>query len=86
MVEAVRRCNEVEVMTDTAQQVTDAQPLVDPKLLELLVCPLTKKTLEYDRAAQELISRAANLAFPIRNGVPLLIAEAARSLDDPPAK
>lgn len=73
-------------MTDTAQQVTDAQPLVDPKLLELLVCPLTKKTLEYDRAAQELISRAANLAFPIRNGVPLLIAEAARSLDDPPAK
>ena len=73
-------------MADTAKPTTDAQPLVDPKLLELLVCPLTKKTLEYDRAAQELISRAANLAFPIRNGVPLLIAEAARSLDLPPSK
>ena len=73
-------------MADTAKPTIDAQPLVDPKLLELLVCPLTKKTLEYDRAAQELISRAANLAFPIRNGVPLLIAEAARSLDLPPSK
>lgn len=56
-------------------------PAVDPKLLELLVCPLTKTTLEYDREAQELISRAAGLAFPIRNGVPLMIEEAARRLD-----
>lgn len=73
-------------MAETVTPTIDAQPLVDPKLLELLVCPLTKRTLEYDRAAQELISRAANLAFPIRNGVPLLIVEAARSLDDPPTK
>lgn len=56
---------------------------VDPRLLELLVCPLTKTRLEYDAANKELISRAANLAFPIRNGVPLLIADAARSLDEP---
>jgi uncharacterized protein len=57
-------------------------PAIDPKLLELLVCPLTKTTLEYDRSAQELISRAAGLAFPIRNGVPLMIEEAARRLSD----
>ena len=55
---------------------------VDPRLLELLVCPLTKTRLEYDGAKQELISRAAGLAFPIKNGVPLLISDAARPLDD----
>lgn len=54
---------------------------VDPKLLELLVCPLTKTRLEYDAQNQELISRAAGLAFPIKNGVPLLIADAARPLE-----
>lgn len=57
----------------------------DPKLLELLVCPVTKGPLTYDRAARELISAKANLAFPIRNGVPLMTVEAARSLDEPPA-
>jgi uncharacterized protein YbaR (Trm112 family) len=57
---------------------------VDAKLLEILVCPLTKTTLEYDAAAQELISRAAGLAYPIRNGVPLMTVEAARALDGPP--
>lgn len=57
---------------------------VDPKLLELLVCPLTKTRLEYDARRQELISRAAGLAFPIRSGVPLLIADAARALDNGP--
>jgi uncharacterized protein YbaR (Trm112 family) len=55
---------------------------IDARLLEILVCPLTKTTLEYDAAAQELISRAARLAFPIREGVPLLTLEDARSLDD----
>lgn len=55
----------------------------DPKLLELLVCPLTKGPLTYDRAARELVSAKANLAFPIRNGVPLMTVEAARSLDEP---
>jgi uncharacterized protein YbaR (Trm112 family) len=56
----------------------------DPKLLELLVCPVTKGPLTYDRVARELISAKANLAFPIRHGVPLMTVEAARSLDEPP--
>jgi uncharacterized protein len=55
---------------------------VDPKLLELLVCPLTKTRLFYDASARELLSKAAGLAFPIRNGVPLMIEEAARKLTD----
>ena len=59
-----------------------ASPGADPKSLELLVCPLTKATLEYDEARQELISRRANLAYPIRSGVPLLTRDAARNLDD----
>ena len=68
----------------------EAPARVDPKLLEILVCPLTKTMLQYDAAAQELISRAAGLAYPIRNGIPLMTAECARRLDDlpvpPPAK
>jgi hypothetical protein len=54
---------------------------IDPKLLELLVCPLTRARLEYDAGRQELISRAAKLAFPIRDGIPILIADEARQLD-----
>jgi uncharacterized protein len=57
---------------------------VDPKLLEVLVCPLTKTNLEYDAAAQELISRAAGLAFPIRDGIPRMRLEDARHLDEGP--
>jgi uncharacterized protein len=55
---------------------------VDPKLLELLVCPLTKSLLEYDAAAQELISRSARLAYPIRDGIPIMLPEEARPLGD----
>jgi uncharacterized protein YbaR (Trm112 family) len=55
---------------------------VDPKLLEILVCPVTKTTLEYDRERQELVSRAARLAFPIRDGIPILLEEEARRLED----
>jgi len=55
---------------------------VDPRLLEILVCPRTKTSLVYDEARQELISRAARLAFPIRGGVPIMLEEAARPLDD----
>ena len=55
---------------------------VDPKLLELLVCPLTKTTLEYDAARQELISRAAKRAYPIRDGVPIMLPDEARPLED----
>ena len=54
---------------------------VDPKLLEILVCPLTKTTLEYDAAKQELISRKAKLAFPIRDGIPIMLPEEARRID-----
>jgi uncharacterized protein len=56
-------------------------PTVDPKLLEILVCPLTKGPLEYDAAAQELISRQARLAFPIRDGIPIMLIDEARQLD-----
>jgi len=52
----------------------------DPKLLEILVCPLTKTPLEYDREKQELISRAARLAYPIRDGIPIMLADEAREL------
>lgn len=53
---------------------------VDPKLLEILVCPLTQGRLEYDAAAQELISRGARLAYPIRDGIPIMLPEEARVL------
>lgn len=55
---------------------------VDPKLLELLVCPVTKEPLDYDIEAQELISRAAGLAYPILDGIPIMLPEDARQLDD----
>jgi uncharacterized protein YbaR (Trm112 family) len=55
---------------------------IDPKLLELLVCPLTKERLEYDSARQELISRSAKLAYPIRDGIPIMLPEEARPLAD----
>jgi uncharacterized protein len=55
---------------------------VDPRLLEVLVCPLTKTPLRYDRERQELISEAAGLAFPIRDGVPIMLPEEARKLED----
>lgn len=53
----------------------------DPKLLEILVCPLTKAPLEYDAAKQELVSRQAKLAFPIREGIPIMLVDEARKLD-----
>jgi len=55
---------------------------VDPKLLEILVCPVTKGPLEYDAAKQELISRSAKLAYPIRDGIPIMLPEEARKLDE----
>lgn len=54
---------------------------VDPRLLEVLVCPVTRGTLSYDRARQELVSKGAKLAFPIRDGVPILLVGEARHLD-----
>ena len=73
-------------MTDTPSASEDQQqPLsaVDPKLLDILVCPLTKSTLRYDRERQELISEAAGLAYPVRDGIPIMLADEARRLDDP---
>ena len=57
------------------------RPPVDPRLLEVLVCPLTKAPLEYDRAANELISHKAGLAYPIRDGIPIMLPEEARTLE-----
>jgi hypothetical protein len=54
---------------------------VDPKLLEILVCPVTKGPLEYDATAQELISHQARLAYPIRDGIPIMLPDEARHLD-----
>ena len=59
---------------------------VDPKLLEVLVCPVTRGPLHYDRAAGELISKKARLAYPVREGVPIMLAEEARELSDAVAK
>ena len=56
-------------------------PQIDPKLLEILVCPLTKAPLRYDREAQELISDQAGLAYPIRDGIPIMLIDEARQLD-----
>ena len=55
---------------------------IDPKLLEILVCPLTKGPLRYDPAAQELISQEAGLAYPIRDGIPIMLVDEARPLRD----
>lgn len=61
-----------------------AKKSVDPKLLEILVCPVTKSTLRYDEAAQELISDEARLAYPIRDGIPVMLVDEARQLDGGP--
>ena len=71
-------------MTDTAPT---AEPLaltheVDPRLLEVLVCPLTRGPLDYDRDRGELVSRNASLAYPVRDGVPIMLVEEARALDE----
>lgn len=60
-------------MTDT--------PQIDRKMLEALVCPVTQGVLSYDAERQELVSKAAHLAFPIRNGIPIMLPDEARELD-----
>ena len=69
-------------MTDTERTSEAETGGVDPKLLEILVCPLTKTSLDYNAQSQELISRAAGLAYPIRDGIPVMLPEEARKLDD----
>ena len=67
-------------MTDDAG--TPRGGAIDPKLLEILVCPLTKATLSYDAERQELISRPAKLAYPIRDGIPIMLPDEARAIED----
>ncbi len=71
-------------MPDTDATGAPEETSVDPKLLEILVCPVTKQALAYDRAAQELVSATAGLAFPIREGVPIMLVEEARRIDEDP--
>jgi uncharacterized protein len=68
-------------MSEPSQPPGRHPSLVDPKLLEILVCPVTKASLEYDAEAQELISRPAKLAYPIRDGIPIMLAEEARPIE-----
>jgi uncharacterized protein YbaR (Trm112 family) len=69
--ESASTVNQTETVQDTG---------VDPRLLEVLVCPVTRSALTYDRDANELVSRAAGLAFPIRNGVPVMLRDEARDI------
>ena len=74
-------------MTDTPDDPSDgaaaqaAAPAFDRRMLEALVCPETRAPLSYDAERQELVSRAAHLAYPIRNGIPIMLADEARRLD-----
>jgi uncharacterized protein len=80
---AARRARVGETQHVWTKPMTSERPahLVDPKLLEILVCPLTKGRLEYDADKQELISRSAKLAYPIRDGIPIMLPEEARRLE-----
>ncbi len=67
---------------DSTQESGAHGSAVDPKLLEILVCPVSHGPLRYDREAQELISETAGLAYPVRDGIPIMLADEARRLDD----
>ncbi len=72
-------------MADAQDQPRDhlkRQMDVDPRMLELLVCPLTKSNLSYDRERNELLSKSARLAYPVRGGIPILLPSEARTLED----
>ena len=71
---------EDRVFTKEVHKMANIETDVDPKLLEILVCPLTKKPLRYDKEAQELISEDAKLAYPIRDGIPIMLEFEAREL------
>lgn len=63
-------------------QAGDQSPQPDPGLLQILVCPLSKQPLQYDKQNQELISKAAKLAYPIRDGIPIMLADEARAIEE----
>lgn len=66
------------MMTDKSSPAAE----IDPRLLEILVCPVSRQPLTYDRDKQELVSKASRLAYPIRDGIPILLADEARELSD----
>jgi uncharacterized protein YbaR (Trm112 family) len=72
---------EVNEEANTPDENVPEATKVDPRLLEILVCPLTKTSLDYDRNRQELISRSAKIAYPIRDGIPIMLPEEARPID-----
>lgn len=74
---------ESKSQTDASPSEQGQEPGVDPRLLEVLVCPVSRSALTYDREANELISSAAGLAYPIRNGVPVMLRDEARDLGAP---
>ena len=76
------RARESERRTNRRIAMTESSTPVDPKLLEILVCPFTKGPLRYDAEAQELISDKAKLAYPIRDGIPIMLVDEARSLEE----
>lgn len=82
IVDAHAETAQSEAMSDMSDKEKAETGEIDPKLLEILVCPVTKGTLEYDRKTQELVSRKAGLAYPIRDGVPIMLPDEARELDD----
>jgi hypothetical protein len=69
-------------MSDAPKNDLGTTPGIDPRLLEILVCPVTHGPLSYDRARGELISKSARLAYPVRDGVPVMLPEEARALED----
>ena len=69
-------------LTDAEQPDSSRPEAVDPRLLEILVCPVTKTALEYDRSRNELISRKAGLAYPVRDGIPIMLPDEARKLEE----
>ncbi|MGH6987869.1 MAG: Trm112 family protein [Caulobacteraceae bacterium] len=69
-------------MTHETDPVEPAAPEIDPRLLEILVCPVTRGPLVYDRKRAELVSRSARLAYPVRDGVPIMLPEEARELGE----
>lgn len=69
-------------MTSASNQQNEPQHVPDPRLLNLLVCPLTKKPLVYEKDQQELVSPAAGVAYPIRDGIPVMLEDQTRTLDE----
>lgn len=80
----MRRCNKMPLQEDEGHAMTaaDEETEIDRRLLEILVCPQTKGPLVYDREAGEFLSQKAGLAFPIRDGVPIMLVDEARTLSD----